>query len=105
MAANRRLIGQSDAVEYWQPPIREVNHLYGKSAQPDRHLARAGNSMPTNKRAHENDVCPSPKSRPFALQAVLVGIGIALVPLAGVGILWLKKFTGKSVFPSDRTIW
>ncbi len=32
------------------------------------------------------------------MQVVLVGIGIALVPLAGVGILWLKKFTAK---PSD----
>ncbi len=54
--------------------------------------------MPTNKRAPENDARPSPKSRPLALQVVLVGIGIALVPLAGVGILWLKKFTAK---PSD----
>ena len=32
------------------------------------------------------------------MQAALIGVGIALIPIAGLGILFLKKVTAK---PSD----
>ena len=54
--------------------------------------------MPRNDNVHEIELPRYLKRRPFAMQAMLIGLGIALIPLGGLGILWLKKITSK---PSD----
>ncbi len=54
--------------------------------------------MPRNDNVHEKELSRYSNRRPFALQAMLIGVGIALIPLGGLGILWLKKITSK---PSD----
>ena len=59
---------------------------------------RGSDAMPRNDGAVKKEAHRHPKRRPFIVQAVLIGVGIALVPLAGLGILFLKKVTAK---PSD----
>jgi hypothetical protein len=57
-----------------------------------------GDAMPRNDGPDAKEARRYPKRRPFIVQAALIGVGIALIPIAGLGILFLKKVTAK---PSD----